>query len=254
MLLPFADAVSSGAIAPSDNYVFDESGVLTGEQIASLNSKAEYISSMKKLNVYIWIIPLVPKEYDSSVSLVEEYVDMFYERNNLGYGEKKNGVVLMLETDDVPGKRDYLFSTYGPSRSVFTAQKRENLVEEIVPLFIDALDSGNFHDVSYTFMELVESRYVSIQRSRVIFKLSVVILVPCLIALIVCSVWKRKMKSAKTATTALNYIPPGGFNLMTKQDLFLYRTVTSVRIESSSDSSSSDSGSSSGDHSSGGTV
>ena len=68
-------------------------------------------------------------------------------------------------------------------------------------------------------------------------KLAVVILVPLLIALIVCSVWRSKMKTAKLARAADNYIPQGGFNLTERNDIFLYRTTTRRRIESSSSSS-----------------
>ena len=65
------------------------------------------------------------------------------------------------------------------------------------------------------------------------FNLAIVILVPLLIAFIVCSVWKGQMKTARVARTACNYIPPGGFNLTKQEDTFLYQTRTRVKVNNS---------------------
>jgi len=44
------------------------------------------------------------------------------------------------------------------------------------------------------------------------------------------------MKTARIATTACNYIPPGGFQLTGSEDTFLYQTVTRTKVQSSSSS------------------
>ena len=62
--------------------------------------------------------------------------------------------------------------------------------------------------------------------------LAIIVLVPMLISLIVCLVWKSKMKTAKIAKTADQYIPEGGFNLTAREDTFLYRTTSRVRVAS----------------------
>ena len=68
--------------------------------------------------------------------------------------------------------------------------------------------------------------------SDMMVRLAVVVLAPILIALIVCTIWKRQMKTARLARTADNYIPTNGFNLTGKTDQFLYRTTTRRKIES----------------------
>jgi len=60
--------------------------------------------------------------------------------------------------------------------------------------------------------------------------LAIAILLPLLIAFIVCSVFKSQMKTARIAKTATNYIPPGGFNLTKQEDTFLYQTRTRVKV------------------------
>ena len=67
----------------------------------------------------------------------------------------------------------------------------------------------------------------------------VIILVSSLISLIVCFVWRGKMKTAKVAKTAAEYIPQGGFRLTNEADTFLYRTVKSELVETQSSSSTS---------------
>jgi len=128
---------------------------------------------------------------------------------------------------------------------------RETLLDDhVVPLFKDAFDNGNFYEVADTFLVQVKKEFASDYAINMLIRLAVVILVPVLIAFIVCSGWKRKMKTAKIAKSADNYIPAGGFNLTGQGDTFLYRTTTRTRVASSSSSSggsrSSGSGKSSG--------
>lgn len=270
-------------------HVYDEVGVFSNSEVDRLNQKATKIAEQYECSIYIWIVDLIPREESKTIYDVEKYVDSFYEGNNLGYKEDKTGVILMLEIGDIPGERDYLFSVYGYAKTVFSKSIRESFADKIRPMFIEALEGSNYYNVTDSFIDLVEwdfSYFISSQNeenspfysdsndtntteysgsypnrlpiyymndSEIIFRLCVVILVPFFIALIVCGVWKGKMKTAKIATEALNYIPDNGFSLINRQDVFLYRTKTTVRIES--DTSSSDSSSSSSaDHSSGGKV
>ena len=65
-----------------------------------------------------------------------------------------------------------------------------------------------------------------------IVKIAITILIPLIISLIICLVWRSKMKTAKLARTADNYIPQGGFNLKVQTDTFLYRTTKRVKVQS----------------------
>ena len=87
------------------------------------------------------------------------------------------------------------------------------------------------------YVDTHEGRYEETGSSDFLIKLAVVVLVPIVIAAIVCSIWKSQMKTAVIAKTASNYIPPGGFKLTNKADTFLYRTQTRTKIQTSSSSS-----------------
>jgi uncharacterized protein len=255
--------VDAAALAPrGSNYVIDETGTLTSEQINALNVKAASLSEKRKCGVYIWIVDLVPNEYaeysngDINIDGLEAYTDAFYEKYNLGWGDDKNGMVLLLEIGDVPGRRDYLLNTHGSCTTVFDNSTRESLEDEyLVPLFREAFNTGDFYKVADVFLDRVEYEFKFDFIFWLVIKLAVIILVPILIARSVLKRWKRNMKTAVIASIADNYIPKDGFKLTGKEDTFLYRTTSRTRIErSSSSSSGGGSSSSSSGRSSGGRV
>ena len=248
-------ATAPVAASTDSSYIIDETGTLTNSQIEALNEKADTLSQKRKCGVYIYIVDLVPEEYAETIDDVEIYIEKFYKEHGLGYGDDKNGMVLLLEIGDEPGERDYLFYTHGSCKSIFSDNTRETLLdEEIVPLFREAFNNGNFYKVADTFLDQVKSEFSFFLMATLGIKLAVVILVPILIAWIICSKWKSKMKTANIARTADNYIPKNGFNLTNQTDQFLYRTTIRTRIEQSSSSSSGGSSSSSSGSSSGGKV
>lgn len=65
-------------------------------------------------------------------------------------------------------------------------------------------------------------------------KLAITIVLPLLIAAILCLIWRGQMKSAVAARTADRYIPENGFRLTQKEDRFLYRTERRRKIEKKS--------------------
>ena len=240
----------------SSAYIFDESGVLTQTQKNSLNQKAEALSKKRKCAVYIWLVDFVPEEYSQLVDKTEEYIDRFYEENNLGWGDDKNGMVLLLETgDDRDGERNYQHFTFGPCIKIFNKTSWDDFInDELAPMFKDAYSDGSFYDVAETFLDRVSTEFVIDITVKWAVDLGVVILIPMLIAWLVCSSWKRKMKTAVISKSADNYIPANGFNLTGQSDTFLYRTTTRVKIVSNSSSGGGSSGRSSSGSSSGGRI
>ncbi|MDR0490798.1 MAG: hypothetical protein LBH28_06100 [Oscillospiraceae bacterium] len=111
---------------------------------------------------------------------------------------------------------------------------------------------GSSYVVSNTSLDALVDGSASNFLSRPAVKLAIVILIPILIALLICSGWKRKMKTAVIARSADNYIPNDGFKLTEKGDQFLYRTTTRTKIERQSSSSGGRSGPSSSGRSGGG--
>ena len=248
-----ADANQAFFSAGSGQYVLDETGTLTAEQITSINQKAAAFTEKRQSAVYIWVVNLVPEEYAKSIDDMERYADAFYEKHALGYGNEKDGMVLVLEIGDVPGERDYLLNTHGARAAILSTSRREYVLDEIVPLFKTAFTTGNFYEVIDAFLDLLDKQFTIALTLKLIVKLAFVIIIPLLVAWCVCAIWKRQMKTAIIARAADHYIPADGFILTGQSDEFLYITTTRTKIESSSSSSGGSSSSSSG-RSSGGKV
>ena len=239
--------------AGSGNYVLDETGTLTNEQITRLNEKAASFTEKRQCGLYIWIVDLVPEEYAKSIDNMEAYADAFYAKYNLGYGDERNGMLLVLEIGDVPGERDYLLNTHGSSTEILSNSRREYVLDEIVPLFRDAFRTGDFYSVADTLIDKIDSQFTIAITLSLILKLAIIVLIPLFVAWRVCKAWTRQMKTAVIARAADSYIPDGGFTLIHQADQFLYQTTSRVKIERSSSSSGGSSSSSSG-RSSGGKV
>ena len=62
-------------------------------------------------------------------------------------------------------------------------------------------------------------------------EIALAIILALVISFIICMVWRSKMKTAKIARTADNYIPSNGFNLTVQADTYLYRTTSRRKIE-----------------------
>jgi len=154
--------ISAPAAHASDNFVFDEIKILTNAQVAHLNEKAAALAEKRGCGAYIYIVDLVPEIYAISIGNMEIYAEAFFMKNNLGYGSDSNGMMLILETGDIQGERDYLLYTYGPCRKVFDNSTRERILNnKIVPLFKSAFNNGDFFAVADFFLDSVEHEVAS---------------------------------------------------------------------------------------------
>jgi len=144
-------------------------------------------------------------------------------------------------------ERDYALIAYGFGNTAFTDYGKDVMLDNhILPL----LRNNRYNEAFSAYLDKAEE-YLAMARDGTPFdrhndpnatdtsymlKLGVIIIIPLLIAFIVCSIWKSQMKTAVLARTACNYIPPGGFQLTNQEDVFLYRTTQRIKIERSSSS------------------
>jgi len=144
-------------------------------------------------------------------------------------------------------ERDYYMIAHGFGNTAFTDHGKDVMLDKyILPL----LGDNKFYEAFSVYLDKAEE-FLEMARDGTPFdigtdpeavrtgnliKVAVTILLPLLIAFLICANWKSKMKTAKIATTACNYIPANGFILTGQADTFLYQTVTRTKIEKSSSS------------------
>lgn len=238
LILSLALLLAPAAFAIDMGLVEDLADILTVEQREKLLLRAEGISEKYRCDVVIFTLD---KMTDSDGA--DEWAMFIYDEYDYGYGAQKSGVLFFLSM----AERDYSVVAYGFGNTAFTDYGKDVMMDRhILPL----LRENKYYEAFSAYLDVSEE-YLAMARDGtpfdrntdpdapgmpILMKLAIIILLPALIALLVCSMWKSQMKTAKKAKTASNYIPQGGFRLTGKTDMFLYRTQTRRKVESSSSS------------------
>ena len=110
----------SPALAADLANVTDAAELLTEQQAATLEQMAEEVSERYGCGVYIVTVGDYRDLEDTDVqTCAEDLYDYF----DLGIGEEKNGILLMLSMDD----RDYDLCAYGYGHTAFTDYGKNQL-------------------------------------------------------------------------------------------------------------------------------
>ena len=231
------------AVAAADPYagllIRDEAGLLSDSERQSLEDLAQSYASKYGCGIYIHTVDSMGSETD-----VERYAEDYYNGCSLGYGDFRNGIMLTVAMES----RDYDVAGYGrnPENSVdygvgilaFT----DYGVSQMVAQFRPYLSDGDYNRAFTTYVNTCGEylrRYVEdgdaydiddIPKSKTV-PLLITILVPLIIALVVCLIFMGQMKTAKPATQADNYVPQDGFQLNHQIDQYTHTTRTRRHIE-----------------------
>jgi len=234
-------ASASAVFAAEWDLVADFAGTLTVNQQSELLRRAERISESYRCDVAIVTLERM-QDNDGAY----EWARYIYEEYGYGFGSEKSGLLFFLSL----AERDYSLIAYGNGNIAFTDYGKDVMLDRhILPLLRDNKYSEAFSvylDKAEEFLQMARegtpfdrTADPGAQQTVFLIKLGTVFILPPLIALIVCSMWKRQMKTATKAKTACSYIPAGGFNLTGQTDTFLFRTLTRTKIQTNTSSSGS---------------
>ena len=130
-------------VSASEYYpLFDEPDLLTDSEESALIAKLEDIGSRNRMEVVVAAFETTG-EYTAM-----EYADDFYDYNGYGYGENRDGLILIVAMDT----SDWWISTCGDAIRVFTDAGIEYIGEQIVPYMSD----GDFYGAFNEFADLCE--------------------------------------------------------------------------------------------------
>jgi len=218
------------------NYVTDQAGLLTVAEIAALNAKASILAATYGCDVAIITVADM-----GGGSAFTHAMDIF-DKYAYGQGEDKSGILLLLSDAD----RDFAFVCHGYANTAFTDYGQAKIEDAFLPM----LGRNAYNQAFETFIDKCgeylkyasEGRIVDVnfdpeeEATITIVLAAFAVAIPLLVAFCICSAWKRQMKTAVKQTTANAYIPAGGFALTGQSDMFLYKTETRRKIETSSSS------------------
>lgn len=139
--------------------VVDEAGVLSTGEIVAFEAKLARFEQQAKSQAVVVIVPSLNGKSR------EAFADDYFDYNGYGYGEEKEGVLLLIATGDgTPGSGDMHISTHG-SKTIgkLSDRKIERLLDT---LYDDGLKDRNYasaidsyiDDLSFCFFNTLSSR------------------------------------------------------------------------------------------------
>lgn len=224
--------------------VEDKASLLSESELEALSLKLDEISKRQKLDVIIVTVDGLDGAY------VRDYADDYYDYHGFGYGSDHDGILLLISLEE----RDWCISTCGYGITAFTDAGCNYIADKIKP----ELSSGSYASAFTEFADLCDD-FITKAHSGESYDngnlpreplssawIVISLLIGFVIAKIVVSGMKNKLKTVRAKVEANSYVIDGSMNVTENSDLFLYHTVTRTAKEKESSSGSSTHTSSSG--------
>ena len=245
VLLAMSLSIQASEVLP----LFDEPDLMTDAQEASLAAKLERISEQYQMEVVVAAFETI----DGASPM--EYADDFYDYNGYGYGENRDGLILIVVMDS----RDWWISTRGSAITAFTDAGIEYIGDQIVP-YMSADDFAGafnaFADQCSMFMAQAATGdpydvHNLPQPPKEPFNAGMAVVIAIAVGFIIGKIYadglKGQLKSVSAQKSAESYVKRGSMNVTTSRDFYLYRSVTkTAKPSDSSEGGSSTHTSSSG--------
>ncbi len=224
------------------SYITDSAGILTERERSSLEARAAQLSEEHGCSLYIVTVrdhsEMSPDIYEAAKGIFNYY--------KLGYGEGKDGVLLLLSMNE----RDYSFVGHGDKGETICGYESSWLVEDE---FLDNFRRddwyggfGDYISMCDYMLERAENGdpidipdYPEPEPRSLTERIGMAavpgIVIGIIIAFIYCAALKSKMKTAKIAREASRYIAPRGIWMQAEDDMFTHTTVTRQHIQRDND-------------------
>ena len=186
--------------------LIDEADILTESQKNEIKDTLDKISDEFQYDVVIKTAKTANGASEAA------YARNAFKSGGYGMGEKQSGVILVIFELD---RRAYI-EFFGEQR----LPEGTTLLEELVA----PLKSNDYAAACLQFTSTVDSE-LSFPWLR---NIAIAVIIGLLVALLVTSSMKSKLKSVRYQSNAREYIKGGSFKLHRERDLYLYSTITRI--------------------------
>ena len=232
MLFALACPVSaSPEQVPFSTMVVDSADILNDVEELELAEKAWNLTMDYDCAVYIVTMDSI-EDMNSW-----EFNEAIHREYRMGYGMEQSCIILLLSME----YRDYDIMAHGYGNYVFTDYGKEIMSER----FLDEFGSNEWYDGFEEYLDCCEEYLklaaqgkpfdVGDNRSPVL-GVAIATGVSSLIALIVCTVFKAQMKTARRQEYAADYVVGSGLNLSKRVDLYTHTSRKQRYIQPQSSS------------------
>lgn len=240
--------LSSGAestiILDTRERVVDMAELLSDSDKTALLSKLDEISERQKLDIVV----LTVNTLDGKTP--RDYADDFYDYNGYGFGENKDGILLLVSMED----RDWWISTTGYGITALTDAGIKYISEK----FLSDLSDGDYAQAFTTYAELCDQFITQAKTGEpydignmpkepfnVAWNILVAFVIGLVVAFVVTNIMKKQLKTVQLKSEANNYVKSNSMIVTENRDLFLYNQVSRRARPKETDNSSGSSGGSS---------
>ena len=220
----------------------DRGELLTEEERESLLSKLNEVSEDLEFDI---VVVTVPELGDKTAT---EYADDFFDYNGYGWGEDKDGVLLLLSMEH----RNFAVSTHGYGRTVIPDEK----LEDFGSAFLPDISEGNYYQGFLNFTDQCSAFYENAGTGEKTepgipnkgYVIGIVLVLGFLMALVLTKKRRDQLTTVVPRGGAVNYLREGSLNLTEKSQHLEWEYETYTLKETERDSDSSDYFTSSGSH------
>ena len=240
IILSLVFSISVFAESTTRQYVYDSAYYLDDTQYAELNALAAETSEKYGCAVH-FIITDDPSINYNNIQMYSE--DLYLESPVLGYGEGKDGVMLVLGTYD----RCYWLLAYGEKGNfAFTDYAKDWMSNRFVEYFSYDDWYGGFREYieccDYILSEAATGSPVDIYYNDMgVEAYGIALIAGIIIAAATCGIFKKQMQTARIATTAASYVDRNEAQITNRYNRLVHTSVSRTEIQSSSSSSGSSS-------------
>lgn len=211
--------------ADNDAFVYDEADLLSSGEEANLIEKLQNISQTYGAQVVV----VTTSTTEGSIDF---YVEALYDSMGLGYGERHDGVLLLVCMD----VREYRILSNGLGADAISP----DAINAIGDAMVSDLSNEDYYGAFWEFAVQCEY-YLDGHINGFPFdfgmNLLIALAIGALAGLIVTNVLKSQLKSVQKRDAASVYVKADSMQITDHSDLYLYRNVVRTK-KASSDSSS----------------
>ena len=238
-----SDNRNNSGVIVTDERLFDNADILTDEQEKSLKEYMKKVAKEKKTDI------IIVTTSDAEGMGPKEYADSFYDAHDFGYEDYMGtGLLYLIDLDrSVTGSREIWISTTKDAMDYFNEKRINKSLDKIIEVLTKDESNLDYYGSCNEFIKSIE-KYMNVPTFNLPWYFQIGI--SLVITIIIVSILIYNSKGKKTITTT-TYLKRDSYSKNLVRDTFMYKNVTSRKIEKSS-SSGGGSSSSSGGHGGGG--
>ncbi len=219
-------SLSISASAASGADIYDEADLLTSAQETQIAEKLSNIG--KQFHAQIVIMTVL-----TSDGSMDTFVEDVYDSMNMGCGENRDGVLLLVCMDS----REYRILSNGFAGKAIGLDQ----IDAISEVIASDLSDGDYADAFIAFADncvYYLDGYLNGFPFHAGKNLVIALIIGVAAGAIVAFILKKQLKSVRQQKQANVYIKSGSLQITASRDLFLYREVSRVQKQSSNSSGS----------------